>query len=512
MSILPSNIFIEIRNQYKRIIHPEIAPDQKRKAANIIVNKIVDFVYAQDDRKNLKTSIDFERQRRIKNGEVKRPSYDDRPYTSKYGELHFLCDQEYIPKRFKPSMLFLLQRGDKETISETKTLNLKGKESEYSIHEIINQILSWFLDANEQSKDYLVSLDFLNVNESTYKQAKSQEIRTLFNIKSNEKNWFKKYQTFLTYLFIFSPLIYYLWSEFVWYLYFEYKIDLPEIDLSFLESSLITPLLNIILLWLVFFVISLIGLYNTYYYAIKKSVRYIRYFIFSLVPIGSVVGIVIGVFILSTSEDNQIIQMAELDSDPNLNGEGFLYISPFKSIHELDSLAYFDFVDFKELPIDSLGHRQFYLEAHVRNIGNKKIDSAYVRINRSQVESDVRLEVTLSEKIYNRYMGSRITNVVKITNIDPKKYYVSFHHLGRVFYCKFQKENEEDELLASTLDSIGYMPYSANKAIFGHYGTVYNILPSYIENNAIHKVIYCFQGTILPISEPIEVFSTERIE
>ena len=431
--------------------------------------------------------MDKERQRKIEEKEVKVIGHHDKPYRSKYDILDFLCDQEYIPKRFEPSLKFLLQRGHKKTAPEE--LELKSKASEHSTHEIINQFLSWFLETYRQPKDYLVPVHFSENPQQTKDYVNPQAITTILNIKKNERGWFKKYPTVFAFLLILSPLIIYLWSLIDWMLYSKYNINTPSLDLSFLEKyNIISGRGLLLVLWIVFLIVSLIGLYNTYYYATKKIVRHVRYFLFSLAPLSSLILISISLFI----DKDGIIQKAYFDTDPSFKGDGFIYISRFTDGNQtLDSLVYADEVDLEDLPHDDFGAVHLYLEAHIRNIGEQTMDSAYISIYRDFIEKDLRLQVSVSEP--NKFYDPILSDVITIKNVDTTAYNMLFTNDGKTIYKCINKDSQGN---IGVRDSIIETPDSVSKVLNGYYGNMYQI-PSSLNSN-VDRIIHCFVLRIYP--------------
>ena len=490
MGVLPPDIFIKTKNEYQTLINPSSSPEEKRDSAYTIVDKIISYIFNLNNKKDLKVSVDKERQRKIEKKEVKVVGHHDKPYRSKYDILDFLCDQEYIPKRFEPSLKFLLQRGHKKTLPEE--LELKSKASEHSTHEIINQFLSWFLETYRQPKDYLVPVHFSDDPEQTKDYINPQAITTILNIRKSERRWFKKYQTIFAFLFILSPLIIYLWSRIDWMLYSKYNINTPSLDLSFLEKyNIISGRGLLLVLWIVFLIVSLIGLYNTYYYTTRKMVRYVRYFLFSLAPLVSLILISISLVLDKDTINPELVQKAYFDTDPSFKGDGFIYISRFSGDQTLDSLAYADEVDLKDLPQDDFGGVHLYLEAHIRNIGEQVMDSAYISIYRDFIEKDLRLQVSVSEP--DKFYDPVLSDVITIKNIDTTAYNMLFTNDGKTIYKCTNKDSQGN---IGVRDSIIETPRSVSKVLNGYYGRMYQI-PSSLNSN-VDRIIHCFVLRIHP--------------
>lgn len=469
MDIIPQHIFLKLESLYLEYVSYDASAKYRREIANTIVISLKKHVFDQKKRR-LKESINIERQRKIDTKEIEKPSFDDYPYKNNiYDDIKFLCDQEFIPKKFEPSLLFILSRGHNEKNSET--LDLKANESQLSTLEILNQVLQWFFEDHKKATDFIVQMNFMDDNNELVKIQHKKAIKSFLNIKSEEKNLFYKYQTCLSFFAILSPLLWYLWVLFTDFVYVKFKIDLPDF---LLESPLLSIIISISLN-----IIAVISLFNTYYYTINKKIQYYRYLVFSLIPFATLIIVLVVTFsLINSNKVNDSIQLVTLDSDPNTNGEGFVYISPLPSI---ENLNFPDKIELQQIPNDINRNRVFNLNVFIKNISPNPLDSIMLYINKEHIDSHLRFHV-----MANDFKGKKISDIVRIKNLNPtKNYSLRYRKLNKVIYRIEDKENQK------VFDSIAYSNMAC-KIFEGDsgYGIIHNIPSS---KNRIKKIIYNFQ-------------------
>lgn len=463
MNILTPNIFTKLESLYSEFISPNKEFVNRKDLANQIASEIIDYILNQNNRKDLLNSINFQRLNKIRTEKIKAPNYYQKPY---YNELNFLSSNEFIPLKLEPALNFLLKGRNKNQLID-KSQNSKSNESQLSLHEMVNLVLLWFLEENGESQNYIVPIEFIEQNPQSSIQ--NNYIKSFFNIKSFEKNWFKKYQTLIAYLTIvfLSFLLIYLNNEYISILS----------DFIFLEL-----LIAIILL-----IVTTICIFNTFYYVVNRRIRYIRYIFLSIMPI------IFGYYIYSSFLDyinffsnNEIINEKLLDSDPNVNGEGFVYITK-------DPYFYFDnnpdVIDFNDLVTNENGNKIFNLDIHIKNIDNLKndyIDSLNLIINHSFIDDDLKFDVQVNGTT------NSIFDIIRIKNFTPSKNELYTLSPSKIIY---QVRKGDYAFKDSTVYSENIVDEIILKNKPKNSKSWYNIPSS---KKDIYKIVYSFQMGIAP--------------
>lgn len=462
MRIFTQNIFTRLENLYMEFTSSHIEFVNRKELANQIASEIIDYILNQNNRKDLLNSINLQRQNKMKNEKINAPNYNQKPY---YNELIFLSSNEFIPLKLEPALNFLLRAKYKNQLP-AKIQNSKSNESQFSLHEMVNMVLLWFLEENDESQNYIVPVEYIEQKHQSSIQ--NNYIKSFFNIKSFEKNWFKKYQTLIAYLTIvfLSFLLIHINNEYI----------------SILSDFVFALIIVIILL-----IITTICFFNTFYYVVNRRIRCIRYIFLSIMPI------IFGYYIYSSFLDyinsfsnNEIIHEKLLDADPNVNGDGFIYITK-------DPYFYFDsnpdVIDFNDLVTNENGNKIFNLDIHIKNIDNLKndyIDSLNLIINHSFIDDDLRFDVQVHGKT------NSIFDIIRIKNFTPSKNQLYTLSPSKIIYQVRKGEN-------AFQDSIVYSKNIVDEIILKNKPknskSWYNIPSS---KKDIYKIIYSFQMGIAP--------------
>lgn len=361
------NIFQKLEQEYKIAIDNTNSALKRLSSANLIAKEIINYSLNKDERKNDKDAINKERQRRIDKKEILNPEFKDRPYGDNlYGSLDFLCALGYIPSNLKYAFGLLLSRGYKNSKSPVTTT--MSDISFLSIHEILNNILDWFLSEENQSSHYLIPVGFMSKNDPVIEDKNDQKINTFWNIRAGETSWFKKYRTPLSYGIALLPIL------FVIYVILEENY-LYEYDIYFLEEmDRLAVLYLFALIYIPSLLVSIVELYKTYKYATKKKVRLFRYLLFGTMIFPVILAPALNLFGFSFNSEEQY--SAFLDPDPNDNAEGFLFLTTHNCLPTA-----FNSCKEKSFSLDSIvvpkgANKMFDLRMELKNIGNKSLDSS----------------------------------------------------------------------------------------------------------------------------------------
>jgi len=189
---------------------------------------------------------------------------------------------------------------------------------------------------------------------------------------------------------------------------------------------------------------------------------------------------------INSFSNNEIIHEKLLDSDPNVNGDGFIYITK-------NPYFYFDYnpdvIDFNDLETNENGNKIFNLDIHIKNIDNIKndyIDSLNLIINHSFIDDDLRFDVQVNGKKNSIFDIIRIKNFTPSENqlytLSPSKIIYQLRRGGYPFKDSIvYSKNIVDEIMLKN------KPKKSK--------SWYNIPSS---KKDIYKIVYSFQMVIAP--------------
>ena len=411
--------FENIKQAYLKVIDNAYPSSQRRQQANLIANQVIEIVFNSQAIKNDMKAINLERQRKIDQGLIKKVNYQDKVYAnSVFSKLDFLCDFEHIPLNFKSSFKLLLSRGYNEINSED--LDQKSEISFLSLHRILNAILDWFLKKEKQSFNYKEKIEFDTDLGQKYIEIKNNQITTFWNVRKNEKKWYKKYETVLTYVLIASPLFFILYALIQDQILYEYDLDL----LSNLPKNTLNFFL--IIWFFLIIIISSIELFKTLKYVVNKRIKMARLFIYSICFFTFFSFIYISLYEFYIDEDSFFI-----DNDPNDNGTGFMFLKHKDCIDAFSECnkKYFilDSIKKSSIYLDSLNQfaedsiRFISLELVFKNIGEKVLDSSFVNLDYQFTPSTEKNKMNLIFQASNFNFYNMLNDRVIIVGIDDTK-------------------------------------------------------------------------------------------
>ncbi|WP_299884375.1 hypothetical protein [uncultured Lacinutrix sp.] len=394
-------LFQDIEAAYLLVVNNEYPPDKRRASANDIAKKIIRYVFNKADRKADMLAINS------KQGAITKTNANKLPYKlHPYGKLDFLCDFEYIPLKLKPAIELILSRGFDEKSPEK--LNSKPELSFLSIHEILNNILEWFLNEEHQNTSYLVAVHIIAENDIEFQKSKDELITSFWNVKKNKKRWIDKYATLLLYSVILFPLFIGLCVLIENYILYQYDIYFFEEVFYILDIETF----GVSYLFLMT-IISFIGIHNTHKYVLRKRIKVYRYLLFFIGLLPVIYGLFTLIFkteiFFPNSENEQ--STIFLDPDPNNNGMGFLAVS-YNSCSQLTPECLRKRIDLDSI---STNEKTFNLFMEFKWLGKAKPDSLAIHLdyNRSY-DTDLRIGAS---SYYLR--PHRIFDTVRIMGLKP---------------------------------------------------------------------------------------------